>query len=126
MVPTVKVHRHGPVSKEPVVLNSDVKMKMFPDFFRKKDVQSSLALVDLFGCVWVAGWKQVEAVNILIFCIFLSLSQCCKILESFSRILVSFDDGMLFLENFILLPKLQCCGSGSGSVCFWSSKIRIR
>ena len=25
---------------------------------RKKDVQSSLALVDLFGCVWVCGWKQ--------------------------------------------------------------------
>ena len=25
---------------------------------RKKDVQSSLALVDLFGCVWVVGWKQ--------------------------------------------------------------------
>ena len=23
--------------------------------FRKKDVQSSLALVDMFGCVWVAG-----------------------------------------------------------------------
>ena len=27
---------------------------------RKKDCQSSLALVDLFGCVWVAGWKQRE------------------------------------------------------------------
>ena len=25
---------------------------------RKKDVQSSLALVDLFGMVWVVGWKQ--------------------------------------------------------------------
>ena len=25
---------------------------------RKKDVQSSLALADLFGCVWVVGWKQ--------------------------------------------------------------------
>jgi len=25
---------------------------------RKKDVSSSLALVDMFGCVWVAGWKQ--------------------------------------------------------------------
>ena len=25
---------------------------------RKKDCQSSLALVDLFGCVWVVGWKQ--------------------------------------------------------------------
>jgi len=27
---------------------------------RKKDCQSSLALVDLFGCVWVVGWKQRE------------------------------------------------------------------
>ncbi len=27
-------------------------------------MQSSLALVDLFGCVWVAGWKQVEATYI--------------------------------------------------------------
>ena len=23
-------------------------------------MQSSLALVDLFGCVWVVGWKQVQ------------------------------------------------------------------
>ena len=27
---------------------------------RKKDVQTSLALGDLFGCVWVLGWKQRE------------------------------------------------------------------
>lgn len=27
---------------------------------RKKDCFHSLALVDLFGCVWVAGWKQRE------------------------------------------------------------------
>jgi len=27
---------------------------------RKKDCLHSLALVDLFGCVWVAGWKQRE------------------------------------------------------------------
>ena len=27
---------------------------------RKKHVQTSLALGDLFGCVWVLGWKQRE------------------------------------------------------------------
>jgi hypothetical protein len=27
---------------------------------RKKDVQTSLALGDLFGCVWVLGWRQRE------------------------------------------------------------------
>ena len=27
---------------------------------RKKDCQSSLALVEFFGCVWVVGWKQRE------------------------------------------------------------------
>ena len=25
---------------------------------RKRDCQNSLALVDIFGCLWVAGWKQ--------------------------------------------------------------------
>ena len=25
---------------------------------RKRDCQNSLALVELFGCVWVAGWKH--------------------------------------------------------------------
>ena len=27
---------------------------------RKRDCQNSLALVEFFGCVWVAGWKQRE------------------------------------------------------------------
>ena len=25
---------------------------------RKRDCQNSLALVEIFGCLWVAGWKQ--------------------------------------------------------------------
>ncbi len=27
---------------------------------RKRDCQNSLALVEIFGCVWIAGWKQRE------------------------------------------------------------------
>ncbi len=27
---------------------------------RRRDCQNSLALVELFGCLWVAGWKQRE------------------------------------------------------------------
>ena len=27
---------------------------------RKRDCQHSLALIELFGCVWVVGWKQKE------------------------------------------------------------------
>ncbi len=60
---------------------------MFSDTFRKKDVQSSLALVDLFGCVWVAGWKQVEAIYIFKYRIFFSLSVivCCKYVNLVSK-----------------------------------------
>ena len=27
---------------------------------RKRDCQNSLALVEIFGCLWIAGWKQRE------------------------------------------------------------------